>query len=101
MRRGQGGRVPVPTVKQITAAIQNDMEMAACAGLRHGPLAALTISLSSGGEATIFLDELGASYLFEAVKALFPIIASGHASPAIIGRTSDGDITVQVGHKSG
>jgi hypothetical protein len=63
MQRGQGGRVSVPTVEQIATAMQNDMEMAACAELRHGPLAALTISLSSGGEATIFLDELGASYL--------------------------------------
>jgi hypothetical protein len=101
MRRGQGGRVEVPTVAQIPEAIQNEMEMAACAGLRHGPLAALTISLSGGGEATIFLDELGAIYLFEAVKALFPNIGSGPASHAIIDRTPAGDIQVRVGHKSG
>jgi hypothetical protein len=101
MRRGQGGRVQVPTVAQITEAMQNDMEMAACAGLRHGPLAALTISLSGGGEATIFLDELGALHLFEALKALFPSIASPLASPAIISRTPEGDTQVQVGHKSG
>jgi hypothetical protein len=99
MRRGQGGRVDAPTVAQITEALLNDMEMAACAGLRHGPLAALTISLSSGGEATIFLDELGALHLFEAVKALFPSITSAPASP--VKRTPEGDIQVQVGHKSG
>ncbi len=101
MQKGQGGRVKVPTVAQITEAMQNDMEMAACAGSRHGPLAALTISLSGGGEATIFLGELGALYLFEALKVLFPSIASPPASPAIIGRTPEGDTQVQVGHKSG
>jgi hypothetical protein len=57
--------------------------------------------LSGGGEATIFLNELGALHLFEAVKALFPNIASPPASPAIIGKTPEGDIQVQVGHKSG
>ena len=101
LRPGAGGRVAVPTVEDLNAAILDGFEMAACAGVRHGFDAALTVVLLNGAVSTICLNELAALQLFAALKVLFPSIASAPASGAITETTVDGDTWVQVGHRPG
>jgi hypothetical protein len=100
MRRGQGERVPIPTIEDLEHAIMGEMEMAACSGLRHGPLAVMTLALNSTATATVCVDELSALHMCEALKALFPNIATPVASPAKVTRLDNGDVAVQVGHQS-
>jgi hypothetical protein len=60
----------------------------------------MTLALNSTATATVCFDELGALHLFEALKALFPSIASPMASPARVTKMDNGDVAVQVGHQS-
>jgi hypothetical protein len=100
VQRGQGGRVPVPSLTELMKAAAEGREIVALSGLKHGPLAALTLSLLNGGTATVYMDELGAHILFESVKALFPNIGSSPASPVRITKTETG-MEIQAGHMSG
>jgi hypothetical protein len=99
MRRGNGGRLPVPTLREFEQACVSDSEIVACSGLRRGPLAALSMALNNRHTATVCLDELSAVHLVAAVTALFPSAISPNASPALTNKTADG-IEVQVGHQS-
>jgi hypothetical protein len=99
-RHGQGGHLPIPTLEDLKSAIAEEREMVACSALKHGPLAAVTLALDSGATATVCLDELGAHYLSEALKHLFPAVASTPpASPVKVAKTDDG-FGIQVGYQS-
>lgn len=100
MRRGQGGRLPVPRKAEFEKVVIEDAEIVACSALRSGPLAALAMALNNGGTATVCVDELSAVILVATLKALFPSCESPPASPAIVTRTENG-IAVQAGHMSG
>jgi hypothetical protein len=99
MRRGQGGRMPIPTKQQFEKAVLDDSEIVACSALKPGPIAALAMSLDNGGTATVCVTELGAVNLVATLKALFPGCDSPPGSPAIITKTEEG-IAVQAGHMS-
>jgi hypothetical protein len=100
MRRGQGGRVPVPSLTELMKAADEGREIVALSGLKHGPLAALTLSHHNSGTATVYMDEHRAHILFESVKTLFPNIGSPPASPVIVTKTETG-MEIQAGHMSG
>lgn len=99
MRRGHGGRLPVPTVAELSNAAAEGREIVACSGLRHGPLRALRIGCHNNDIATVALNEHAALCLFAALKALFPNIESAPASPAKVRPTENGT-EVECGHMS-
>jgi hypothetical protein len=41
MRRGQGGRLPIPTPAEFQQAVIDESEIVACSGLRQGLLAVM------------------------------------------------------------
>src|ERR1700682_5659162 len=96
LRRGQGGRVPLPTPEQFKDAVALDHEIDACSGVPFGPLIAMNIAFRNGDISTVSLDEVGALHLVDALKVLFPGIESPPASSAI--RLPGG--AVQAGHMS-
>jgi hypothetical protein len=97
MRRGQGGRLAVPTIGDLMKADEQEREVVACSGLRFGPLTALTIALHNGDTATVCLNDIGSVVLLDALRALFP--NSTPTSAALVKETANG-IEVQVGHLS-
>jgi len=99
MRRGQGGRLPVPTTAEFTQAVIEECEIVACSGLKQGPLAAMKLALNSGHTATVCVDVLSAVILVQSLKALFSGCDTPPASPATITKTDTG-IAIQAGHLS-
>jgi hypothetical protein len=100
MRRGQGERLPVPTLQELNEAMTTGLQIVACSGLRSGPLIALKLGCHNGGIATVYLDVIGRHYLLEALKVLVPRAdQSPPASPVIRRETPDG-IEIQVGYMS-
>lgn len=93
--------MPVPSLADLSNAADEGMEIVALAGRRHGPIAALTLSLHNGGDATVFIDELGAHILFESIRKLFPQIVSPPASPVKVVEETATGIAIQTGHMSG
>lgn len=91
------GRLPIPTLQEFNEACAADREIIACSALQRGPLTALTIGLRNSGIATVTLNNVGAHYLLEALKSLFPNSGSPPASPVKEVRTSEGR-GLQVGH---
>ncbi len=99
MRRGQGERLPVPTPDEYASASAEGREIAACSGLKSGPLSVMKLACHNGDTATVCVDEYAALCLSEALKAFFPTLATAPASPAKVDRTEAG-IEVQAGHMS-
>jgi hypothetical protein len=99
MRRGQGGRLPIPTVEELQQAIIAENQIVACAGRRQGPLAVMTLALNTMEKATVCVDTLSAVILVATLKELFPGCDTPPGSPAIVTRTG-AEITVQAGHQS-
>ncbi len=97
MRRGEGGRVPIPTKQETDEAYELGREIVACSGVRPGPIIHMNIAFHKAGISTVILDEDGARCLLAALKALFPRVAGVPASPATIRATG---IEVQEGHMS-
>jgi hypothetical protein len=88
-------------MQEFKDACGEEQTLVACAALKYGPMSAMTLSLHNGGIATVVLDTLGAHYLLEALKVLFPDIESPPATPVkVVKRTAD-TLEIQVGHMSG
>jgi hypothetical protein len=100
MRRGQGGRLPIPTHDEFAKAVVDDSVIVACAGRREGPLGALCMALDTGHTAMVCVDTLSAVRLVATLKAMFPGCDTPTASPAIVTPIENG-IGVQAGHQSG
>jgi hypothetical protein len=99
MRRGQGGRLSIPTEAELQQAVIKESEIVACSGLRQGPLAVMKLALNTLYTATVCVDVHSAVILVATLKELFPGCDSPQASPAIVTRTDNG-IAVQAGHQS-
>lgn len=100
MRRGQGGRLPIPTQEEFKRVVVGESEIVACSGRRKGPLGALCMALNRGHTATVCVDELSAVILVATLKAMFPGCDKPVASLAIVTQIENG-IGVQAGHQSG
>jgi hypothetical protein len=96
LRRGQGGRVPLPTEQQFKEAHALDRAIDACSGVSFGPLIAMNIAFRNSDISTVYLDRVGALHIVDALKILFPGIEAPPASSAI--RLPEGG--VQAGHMS-
>lgn len=97
MRRGQGGRVPVPTLKEITEAAGEGREIVACAGVAYESMIVLKLACHNGDTATVLLGPHGRSVLSRALMALSPKDLQPRAA-----RVTDSDLgpTVQLGYTS-
>jgi hypothetical protein len=93
----QTQRMPVPTLQELNEAICSERKVAACSGLRHGPLCALSIGLRCGDTATVSLNEHVALCLVDALRVLFPNIGLPAFGRAIIHEAGD-NVEVQCGH---
>jgi hypothetical protein len=99
MRRGQGGRLPIPTVAELQKAIIDESMIVACSGLRQGPLAIMKLALNTLHTADVCVDSHSATILVAGLKALFPGCDTAPGSPAIVTQTESG-VAVQAGHQS-
>jgi hypothetical protein len=97
MRRGRGGRVPLPTRAEMREAVEQDREVVACSGVKDGPQIFLKVAFHNGDISTVYLGPTGSLRLLMALKALVPdgpIISASQTT-----KTETG-FTVQEGHMS-
>jgi hypothetical protein len=97
MRRGQGGRLSIPTESQLAEQIEEGREIVACSGARFGPLSALSIVCHNADIATLGLDEYAAGCLVGVLKALFPDSEKVRATVVTEGVNG---VQAQAGHMS-
>lgn len=56
MRRGQGGRPPIPTHEEWQKVVLIESEVVACSGRLDGALGAMCMALNNGMTATVCVD---------------------------------------------
>ena len=68
MRRGQGGRVPIPTRAEIDKSEAQSREIVACSGVRLGPPIYMKFAFNNGDSSTASLGPTGAHHLLSALN---------------------------------